>query len=164
MDTLTPLLCLLARGDLPAARRAAATHHRALVDAGRRQEAQDFARGLEQALAEIPAHPAYLGRYPHGRSSARVFSARGLTALALAGPGAAMTLRVPHDPDGQGRAFTDYRWHHDDASVRIDDDLAALYVRDDGVCIFDHAPQVLGLERQPAQPRDPPLPEPDPAG
>ena len=88
-----------------------------------------------------------------GSLNARVRSADGVAGILLRTFDGRMVFRVYHprttQPGGSPMnqaAFTDYEVRHDDLSVVIAHDaLAAFYECPDGVCLLDHAPEVLGL-------------------
>lgn len=110
--------------------------------------AAEFEKAWDLSQKICPEIPSFLGTCEKGGRLARVYSTRGVSALALSHhhlPHPSTFLRIPHDVGGSGQGFTDATWMHDDASIRLTDDLAVLYVHEDGSCVFDHAPEVLGL-------------------
>lgn len=154
MDTLTDLLVALMGSSRKEAQDAAQAHRAHLEDTDPAAAAA-FAQAWSRAQAQCPPTPTLLGACQRGSRTALVYRTHGVDALVLSSAhvGEGVFLRIAHDIEGRGRTFTDYRWHHDDPSVRLVDELSVLYVYDDGTASFDHAPQVLGLELVPAPSR-----------
>lgn len=151
MDTFTDLLVALMGSTRAQAEQAAQAHLAHLQDTDP-VAAQAFGKAWARAQGLCPPTPVLLGTCNRGGRVAKVYQTQGVDALVLRNHDVAaggVFLRVNHDPEGNGRRFTDYRWTQDDPSVRLTDELGVLYVYDDGTTQFDHAPDVLGLDLEP---------------
>lgn len=148
MDTLTQLMVALLGGTREEGEKAAKAHLTRLRETSP-SSASEFEKAWDLAQKMCPKSPTFLGTCQKGDRVAKVYSVQGVSAIALSEqhvPRPSISLRIPHGIAGNGNGFTDAVWMHDDASIRLTDDLAVLYVYEDGSCVFDHPPEVLGLE------------------